>query len=413
MRPKQFKPARMSELAFWFADGDDSLLVVVIPPQQQRLALDDVFAQALAWQHDRDLIFVVPRGLASDILVRLPWIATPCRVLTYDEVLLPPAEVIPARDEVLTQYALLGYGTVTAHTIPDEQRSWVAALLQDEALAGCEEVPTAGYVSWHHHGLQVLQLTSGRKSLRVAAGIQYSGRGSESSFHTNELITGPMTDSQVRTAIAVIRSDRDSGSVTTQPAEHRLQAAISRTPMSTLGLGVRPQLRREFPGWRAPGRKGYIDFLGIDAADHLHVVETKIGHDAAVVLQALDYSIWVQANEEAIRTSQGWPKAPEDSTVHLDLVLASKVIASTGRVKDPAVNPYLPGVLEALAGDIRVRVFFIPDATVDEIELQPLGRAELWEPVPGRVAKAVRPARWSARVDKTLRDRPAVPETDN
>ena len=47
---------------------------------------------------------------------------------------------------------------------------------------------------------------------------------------------------------------------------------------------------REFPAWR-PGsnRAAYIDFLANDAHGRLHVVETKIGADAMLVLQGLDY----------------------------------------------------------------------------------------------------------------------------
>jgi EAL domain-containing protein (putative c-di-GMP-specific phosphodiesterase class I) len=33
-------------------------------------------------------------------------------------------------------------------------------------------------------------------------------------------------------------------------------------------------------------------------------VETKIGHDPKVVLQALDYWIWVQPNEDAVRATR-------------------------------------------------------------------------------------------------------------
>ncbi len=84
-------------------------------------------------------------------------------------------------------------------------------------------------------------------------------------------------------------------------------------------------LRAEFPGWRGPGRPGFIDFLGIDDDDHLHVVETKVGSDPGVLVQALDYAIWVQAQQTVIRQSMGWPAAPARTTVHLDLVLATKV----------------------------------------------------------------------------------------
>ena len=72
-----------------------------------------------------------------------------------------------------------------------------------------------------------------------------------------------------------------------------MQATLISQP-EALGL---TQLWREFPAWRGPsGRPG---FLGADGAGVLHVVETTIGPDPKVVLQALDYAVWVKANDAA------------------------------------------------------------------------------------------------------------------
>lgn len=98
----------------------------------------------------------------------------------------------------------------------------------------------------------------------------------------------------------VARAVGHGGSRTSQMREHRMQATMG-SQASDLALR---QLIREFPAYRgldgssSPrlGRPGYIDFLGIDSDGRFHVVETKIGHDPRVVLQALDYAIWVCAN---------------------------------------------------------------------------------------------------------------------
>ena len=393
-RPQPFRPAKMSKYASWFTDSAGGVLVVVMAPAQLTAAVDEVFAHGLSWQQDRDLVFVVPAAAAEGLVARLPWIQTPCRVFTYDSSPRLTPWPIPARDQVLANYGQLKCRTLDSHVIKADQLGWITRLLEHPALADAKRVDNASYVSWHHRGLRILKVTSGT-SLRVAAGVQYTNPP-PGHRQTNDVITGPLSNDQLQAAVDVITDDRahnDGKAKTNDQAEHRLQAALQRHPPKPLGL---VRLRREFPGWRGPGRPGYIDFLGMDGDSELHVVETKIGHDPRVLVQALDYAIWVHANDDAIRGALGWPTAPRGAQVHLDLVLAGKGTTA-------GVNPYLPGQLEALAGDVRWRVFTVTDAGAEELEVQPVSRAELWTPAAGRIAKAVCPPRWSARVETALR----------
>ena len=145
-----------------------------------------------------------------------------------------------------------------------------------------------------------------------------------------------MSDKELALAVeAVAGSVASGGSLTSRQTEHRLQASMGMLPPSSLGL---PFLAREYPGYRGPGRPGFIDFLVCDDVGNLHLIETKVGHDPKVVLQALDYGIWVRANEASVRAHHpGWPppKAPQ-SEIYLDFVLAAGDQAT-------AVNAYLAG----------------------------------------------------------------------
>jgi hypothetical protein len=301
---------------------------------------------------------------------------------------------------VLARYRELGRRGGAGHQIPDQQRAWAAQVIAVAEAQGAVEVPTAAYVSWHVKGQQVLRLASTPRRLTVHAGVQHKARLA-GPRHLKLTLAAAIDAEQLSACRDVITFDstHDEGRAQgADPAEHRLQAAIARQQPKPY---VHTELKREYPGWRAPLRPGFIDFLGRDPNNELRIVETKIGHDACVLLQALDYAIWLQANEDAVRDRLGWPTKPARGRLHLDLVLAPKV--RTGKRTEPAVNAYLPAQIEALAGDIKVRVLFVDDVDPDRLELRELTADQLWQPVDGVVAKSLRPQRWAARVAATLR----------
>jgi hypothetical protein len=176
--------------------------------------------------------------------------------------------------------------------------------------------------------------------------------------------------------------------------EHRFQAALAATGGRTLGLVA---MQRELPAWRLDGGPGYIDFVGLDVRGELHVVETKVGGDVGVVLQALDYAVWVQEHQHAIREAYGWPEGNARSRVHLDLVLG----AESGR----AADRYLAGQLEALAGDVSWRVVLCADPAADGPAFEPHPRRRV-PTGPLMAPNRAQPARWAHRVQQHLASPP-------
>ena len=159
------------------------------------------------------------------------------------------------------------------------------------------------------------------------------------------MLTTPLTDIDLALAVeAVAGSVAVGGSLTSRQTEHRLQSSIGVSPPPTLGL---PSWPGSIPD-TAPRSSRFHRFLGCDPAGNLHDCrETKVGHDPKVVLQALDYGIWVLANQQSVRTHRpDWPRpAAPQSRVYLDFVLAAGD-------QSTAVSGYLAGQLEVLTDDI-------------------------------------------------------------
>jgi hypothetical protein len=128
-------------------------------------------------------------------------------------------------------------------------------------------------------------------------------------------------------------------------------------------------------------------------------VETKVGGDGMLVMQALDYLIWVTAQAASIREDRAWPAPETEGKVHIDLVLAPKGNA-------PALGPYTAGQLEALAGDVSWRVFLVDDPLAQIPKVKELPRRAIHDPQQERVAKPVQPPRFVGRVQRQLRDAP-------
>jgi hypothetical protein len=169
-------------------------------------------------------------------------------------------------------------------------------------------------------------------------------------------------------------------------------AAMEATELRDLGL---IQVDREYPAWRADGAPGYIDFLGMDERGQLHVVETKIGSDAMLVSQALDYATWVRAHASAIRRDLRWPDG-DDTVVHVDFVLAPK---STDKGQEPAMGPYTAGQLEALVPDVSWRVHFVDEARAEVPVITSGKLRQVPTSRPGLVAEPLMPPRSGYRAE--------------
>lgn len=397
-----FKPGKaMSRFSRWYTDDEDELLVAVVAPTELPTSVDEVLAFGLAWQADRELLLVLSPEHCRLVLPRLAWVGTPVRVWEYDHTFMPCPTPVPSRAEVLS--AVRSGQPVrppVRYQLSPEHLDWLQPLLTYTERANLTRHEQRSYLSWHSRGLQVLRVARSRGGLELLVGVRYSKPTPDmppvlppirikSTLSSDEL-------AQITEAIEIAVGD-GGRSLTSDQLEHRLQASLEAGGRQALGL---THLSREHPAHRGHGRPGFIDFLGADARGALHVVETKIGHDPRVVLQALDYGIWVAAHEAQLRKDTGWD-GPRDGQLRLDLVLAPKLpstkkISSGAPVRTiPAVNPYIAPQLEALATDVHWRVFTVADAAADKLDIRALSRAALWTPDPGLVAKPVRPARSS------------------
>lgn len=375
-----FAPRPMTTFAWWYENSEATKLVAVVAPTEVSTVTDEVLAFALAWQHDRELILVLADKHSREVARRLPWIAGPVTVRSFEG-----DTVEMSRESVLANDAALKNRTTKPHTLDSTRTAWIERLLTDPSLEGLEAHARASYLSWHSRGLQVLRVTASRSGLRLEAGVQYT-RPQSGHKVFNTMLTAPLTDDELALAVeAVAGSVAAGGSLTSRQTEHRLQSSMGLSPPPPLGL---PFLAREYPGYRGPGRPGFIDFLGSDPAGNLHVVETKVGHDPKVVLQALDYGIWVLANEQSLRTRlPDWPRpAAPQSRIHLDFVLAASD-------QSTALNSYLAGQLEVLTGDIHWRVFVVHDLDAHPVVLTQVPAGSLWEVKTGVTSQPVRPRR--------------------
>jgi hypothetical protein len=390
--------------ADWYVTTDDRALVVVVKPAKSPDVADEVLAYALAWQGDRDLALVLPSENLGLTLQRLPWIATPVRVFSYDqEGVLAKPQIVPSRAEVLAAASKLPPVTMATHDLK-EFAPWVESLTrrldQHWALVPAHR---ASYLAWHCNGRQVVQLRRSKGGVTIAAGVDYSKP------HNDDVET--LTADQHPALVVVI--DRPLTPVETAAIErrvgdavwkrlaghdpghdeHRMQAALAASRLASLGL---IDLAREYPAWRGAHRRGFIDFLGVDRKNRLHVVETKVGTgDVRVVLQALDYATWVIANGSAIREERNWQERSGGEVVVIDLVLAPK----SGGV---AVGSYLAGQLEALDGGITWTITVVEDPLAEAPTLHGPNHKRLPYELGRIIAAPVWPLRWQSRINNEL-----------
>jgi hypothetical protein len=388
-----YKPGRpLTTYAEWLTAADGSLLVVAINPDEGLLSVLETVGYALAWQHDRDLALLVSEGHADAVLERLAFIGTPVRLWSFDKKLAVLPRVIPAPDEVVAAARTRQLRGGADHDLGASTplvTELVRAAREHWALTPAHR---SGYLSWHCAGRQVLKMSRSRKGVRMQAGVLYKTPPADRPPF-DKVILEPLTKLQRATAesaVAAAVADRFSGHDKAN-LEHLMQATLAAYNVPGPELS---SFTREYPAWRGDKQAGFIDFLGLDRAGRFHVVETKIGSDVGIVLQALDYATWVKAHAAAIRADLDWPPG-DDSVVHIDLLVAPKGTS-------PALGPYTAGQLEALAGDVSWQVHVMADPAADDPEISSFPRRMIPDPQPGLIAPPVMPARFAASVQQRL-----------
>jgi Restriction Endonuclease associating with ARP len=349
----------LSQRMVFFADDD--ILSVVVGPQENQRDVDRALAYGLAHAGDRDLHLVLPGNKAYPTLARSPWIEVPLRAWAYNDGACVE-QVFPAPDEVLATYTDL---LETHRHVLQERAAWVQRLIAwADADPDLQPTHRKSYLAWQCQGMRVLKISRTKKGLRITAGIDYSKPKSEQQPALVEDLDGETSAALVHRVIskaATAMADRlDRSSVGYQ--EHLLQGLLMGRPRD-LGLVA---MQREFPSYRPPRQRAYIDFLGIDAAGRIHVVETKIGNDEMLVLQGLDYWIWATAHAESLATHFGVDATP---TVTVDYVVAEPT-------EGDVIGPYTAAQAEALAGSIPWRFHEVTDWHGAEPIVTPLARRQ-------------------------------------
>jgi hypothetical protein len=405
-------PHNLTQMAVWFSADAGQTLMLVAGSHESVDSMDHVLAYGLAWQADRDLVLVLPESHAAQTLARLAWVDGCVRLFVYGPELVVRPAIVPSRAEVLATTRQLGLRTTREHDLGDAASLVEPLIWWAKDHWALDEAHRPSYQAWHCEGRQVLALSRGPGCVKVVAGVNYTSTVPDGEEPPLELEVSPehplgrkeraQIEARVTRAVWNRLNGQDGGHV-----EHRLQARLGAGALNER-LGLTGQ-RREYPGWRGPARPGFIDFLGIDRRHQLHVVETKVNpDDVTVVLQALDYAIWVMANGAGIRAERNWGvSTADDERVVLDFVCAPRVATSNADTvpTGAAIGRYMAGQLEALSPSIAWRIWLVDDPGAEVPEL----RGPSWRALPADtlVSTSIAESRWLHRVDVALRtDRP-------
>lgn len=349
----------------WFV-ASGRLIVVAGPyvdPRDVDLAL--TYGLYHARKRNSDLVLVIPKDdeASRPTVARAPWIGNVPELWTYDlegieagHRVRATKQVIATRAEVLKRYRDpngWNYGTEASLRPKDHEEFLGQKAAWVERITGWAEVDpdldpahTGNYLAWHCQGTIVLKIVSSKSGLSLTSGIHHR----EVAKRPEKVdITGPLTGEQEHRLIgkAALAAAQLLGGDGGGYREHRLQAVIAKKEPNVLGL-KHNQLRREHPAWRPyprPKGRGFIDFLGTDGKNRLHVVETKIGADEMLVLQGLDYWIWTMANRTYVAGLFELPVSNPE--VCIDFVVSK---TTDGK---PAFGPYSGVQAQSLAAVVK------------------------------------------------------------
>jgi hypothetical protein len=334
----------------WHAD--DRRLVAVTARGYGAQSLN-LLAFGLERLDGRELHLVVPRPAVNPTRARAAFLEVPVHVHASQATGAGDAELPMSREEATAFYRRLGGVTQPQTWESSQWPTWLADLIDWVESRRVERVRNSEFHAWHYRGRQVLSLRrTAAGGYRLTAGVNYrtpSG-GQPAPVKLHAQATQELTAEQaaaVRSAVDQAIERRRTG-VDDRHREHLLQAAIGTDP-SLIGV---THLRREVPAWRPkqqPRRgRAFIDFLGRDVDRAGHVIETKIGPDAQLGIQALDYWAWADAHRAELA---GHLDADPDHPFELDIVL--------GRSSRQLLHPAAAATIESLHRAIAWRCHLV------------------------------------------------------
>jgi hypothetical protein len=337
-------------MASWHAN--DRRLVAVSTHGHGTRSLD-ALAYGLEKLDGRELHLVVPRAAMAPLRARAAFLSSKVHVHATERASIGVGEQPMSRTEATAFYRRLG----PPEPSPDwDVSSWPTSLVELVDWVESrrvERVRTTRDYAWHYRGRQVLYVRpGGAGTYFLVAGVNYAApRGDQPApvkldVSTSSPLAADRIEhvrSAVDEAIERRRNGRDN-----RHREHLLQAAIGTDP-SLIGVS---HLRRELPAWRPKVKprsgRAFIDFIARDVDRVGHVVETKIGPDAQLGFQALDYWAWAEAHRTELA---GTIEADPGRHFELDIALG----LSTKRVLHPAAA----ATLQAFDASIKWRCHLV------------------------------------------------------
>lgn len=356
--------ARSNYFAY-FEEGDKFVLVA---PAHVNLAPDVKFALALGlgYADGRPLELVLPKGLGAPTAVRLPFLKGDVGIVEYSDdggrvtvESLPPVSASEAFEQARSWGTLADIDYEMRAAAYAKKAAWAIDLMDWVMTRRVDTTVRPSYVAWHYQGRQVLRIKPGRGKLEIRAGVQYSKPPSNQpqpilrEFSVTET-PSPQALTQIQQAVDLAIENRRTG-VDSGHREHALQATL--LPLfERFGL---TSWYREFPAARPDSKRAFIDFLGVDRGGGLHVVETKIGPDQMLVMQGLDYWIWMTANAADVADHLA---VNEAGPAEIDFVVAKK---------GSLVHPLTPAQAAALSEEVIWRFHTVSDwERADTIDIQ-------------------------------------------
>lgn len=236
--------------------------------------------------------------------------------------------------------------------------------------------PRSATRTWTYRGLRVLSVVASTEETVVRTGVhsterRVSGEGRHS------IRPGALSDDHARAILDEVReacAGRAVAKESEQRAEHWFQSALPPLLHQVMPLAQRElgrSVMREVPTHRPAGGTGFIDLVALDDDGTLHLIETKLGSDPMLVLQGLDYLIWVEANTTLLLEAFGVERFER---VVIDYVMAGRKGEALAAGSD-VMGPYAAACRAALADDVRWQVHVAEAWRSEEGRLTPVPSA--------------------------------------
>ena len=338
--------------AEWHQDEVGRLAVIRHGHGERSLGL---LAYGLRGLDERELHLVVPRRAVDATRARAAFLTATVHVHKAQAAGIRDAESRMTLTEATEFYRQLGEPSEPAEWQAATWEPWLKELVDWVESRRVERVRNSEEHAWHYRGRQVFSVrrfASGGCKLTAGANFRAPSGAHPEPFEVRlsagqELV--PDKVKRVRCAVDSAIERRRTGE-DDRHREHLLQAAIGTEP-SLIGM---TELRREVPAWRPKypvnGGVARIDFLGRDVDRIGHVIETKVGSDAQLGIQALDHWAWGDAHRAELA---GYIDADPTGPFELDVVL--------GRRAEPLLHPAAAATLQAFRREVNWRCHLVSD----------------------------------------------------